>query len=422
MRGDAADRGFIEGLSGLADRIEEVRNAPDGTDVRDAYVLDLQNLHEELRVADEEIRAQQDELERLLSLERDARHQQDRLIAALPAPILVTDPAAVIRTANPAALRLLHRTHEALIGKPLLAMAEPADRARLRSVLRDNKDIGDGFEIVVTLCPPGAAPVRVEAAVQASGEGSSRTMTWLLMPASARDGEPPAGPVLANAFSELARVPLRVTGKREMLTGVASVCADAFGRGAAVSVALGRPTEPEQVGSNGRLAQELDGAQIIAGEGPCQTAWERREPVLTPDLRRDSRWPRLVERIGAEEVGGAMALPVLRGDRAVGVLNVYAGPGQRLSDHEQRVAELMAGAVAAIVQEMDQKAELVAVSGQLREALASRAVIDQAKGMIMLREGCDADTAFQKLVQLSSHANVKVRVIAQRIVDSAARR
>jgi AmiR/NasT family two-component response regulator len=48
-------------------------------------------------------------------------------------------------------------------------------------------------------------------------------------------------------------------------------------------------------------------------------------------------------------------------------------------------------------------------------------VIDQAKGMIMMRERCDADAAFRKLVALSSKSNVKLRDVARRIVDSTVR-
>jgi len=419
---DADYREFAEGLAGVEDRIERVRQAPEGSDVRDAYVLDLQNLHEELRVADEEIRAQQEELERLLILERDVRHQHQRLIAALPAPILVTDTAAVIRSANAAACQLLSTRREALVGKPLPALVDPADRPRLRSRVSEIRDVGEGFHVALMFRPPKIPSVRVEAAVQSSGDGGARSLTWLLVPASAEGGEIPAGPALADAFSKLARVPLNGAGEREMLTNVASVCARALGRDVAVSIALGCPTEPEHVGSDGRLAQTLDGAQVMAGEGPGQTAWQQRQPVLAPDVRGDGRWPRLAKRIADDEISAALAIPVLRGDKPVGVFTVYALPGRRLGDHEQRVAELMAGTVGAILQEMEQKAELVALGAQLREALESRAVIDQAKGMIMMQERCDADAAFKKLVELSSRANVKLRGIAQRIVDSAAGR
>jgi AmiR/NasT family two-component response regulator len=53
----------------------------------------------------------------------------------------------------------------------------------------------------------------------------------------------------------------------------------------------------------------------------------------------------------------------------------------------------------------------------LERALTSRAVIDQAKGVIMARLGVNADDAFARLVSLSSRLNVKVRDLAGLIVE-----
>jgi hypothetical protein len=53
---------------------------------------------------------------------------------------------------------------------------------------------------------------------------------------------------------------------------------------------------------------------------------------------------------------------------------------------------------------------------QLREALSSRAVIDQAKGILMARAGCDADDAFRRLVKMSNDSNVRVVEVASALV------
>ncbi|MEU3191495.1 ANTAR domain-containing protein [Streptomyces sp. NPDC006992] len=58
--------------------------------------------------------------------------------------------------------------------------------------------------------------------------------------------------------------------------------------------------------------------------------------------------------------------------------------------------------------------------GQLREALASRPVIDQARGMVMALAPCDAETAWQVLVRVSQHSNVKLRSVAAALVSGAA--
>ncbi len=56
---------------------------------------------------------------------------------------------------------------------------------------------------------------------------------------------------------------------------------------------------------------------------------------------------------------------------------------------------------------------------QLRTAMISRAVIEQAKGVLMLLTGCGDQVAFDLLTHISSHTHRKVREIAQEVVDSA---
>jgi AmiR/NasT family two-component response regulator len=85
-----------------------------------------------------------------------------------------------------------------------------------------------------------------------------------------------------------------------------------------------------------------------------------------------------------------------------------------------QAAELVASTVGTVMQEVSMRSELETVVSQLQTALESRATIDQAKGIVMARYGCDADEAFRILARLSSNANVKLREIAQRLVEEAA--
>jgi len=423
VAGESPQNVLAAEMSALQDRIEQVQRGGSEPDVRDSYLLDLQNMHEELRVADEEIRAQQEELDELLERQRSERWQHEQLLAALPAAVIVTDSAGVVRMANAATAQLVGVRAGKMLGKPLPMFVAPADRGPLRTLVSRVKGGQNGVRAVLSLRHADGVALPVEVVAQGSDVSGDRVITWLLLsPPSGDSGDAlQARPRLARAFSEIAQVPLHSSGKREVLVRVASICAEALGPGAGVSVALGEPHNPAHVGADRPLAQLLDGAQMMAGEGPTFTAWETRRAVTTTDLRDDPRWPRLTGYIGTAEVGSALAVPVLRQGCSGGVLNVYAGPGQRLGPSQERIAQLMADTVAAILQEMDKRTELETLAGQLQEALQSRAVIDQAKGMIMMRERCDADAAFRKLVALSSKSNVKLRDVARRIVDSTVR-
>jgi AmiR/NasT family two-component response regulator len=60
----------------------------------------------------------------------------------------------------------------------------------------------------------------------------------------------------------------------------------------------------------------------------------------------------------------------------------------------------------------------VSAPHKLETALVSRAVIDQAKGVLMAVHTCSADEAFKMLVQRSQHENIKLRDVARNLLDS----
>ena len=84
----------------------------------------------------------------------------------------------------------------------------------------------------------------------------------------------------------------------------------------------------------------------------------------------------------------------------------------------QQRAELFAGQASAVLTVVTRQAREVELSGQLRGALASRAVIDQAIGIVMAEDRCDAAHAFDVLRQASQHQNRKLREIAVDIVTA----
>lgn len=69
----------------------------------------------------------------------------------------------------------------------------------------------------------------------------------------------------------------------------------------------------------------------------------------------------------------------------------------------------------------DPVAQLQRENDQLREAIDSRAVIEQAKGALMLRFGLDPEAAFGVLRRWSQDSNAKLRVIADVLVNTVCR-
>ena len=156
-----------------------------------------------------------------------------------------------------------------------------------------------------------------------------------------------------------------------------------------------------------------------AGEGPCQTAWDTREKVLSPDIRKDERWPALAKLVAPTEVASVLALPVHVRDEMVGVINAYSTKRDAFAGVDLQIAELAAFAVGQVFHRIEGNLALRDMVTNLRQALSSRSVIDQAKGILMARHGYDADKAFAALSELSQQENVKVRDLALLLTEQA---
>jgi hypothetical protein len=105
-------------------------------------------------------------------------------------------------------------------------------------------------------------------------------------------------------------------------------------------------------------------------------------------------------------------------ERPLGALNVYLGSAEPLAEADASMAALIAEQGAAVVSCALAYNEVSTLAGQLEEALASRDLIGQAKGILMKAEGCDANAAFDLLRRASQRTNRKLRDVAADVVAS----
>jgi hypothetical protein len=158
--------------------------------------------------------------------------------------------------------------------------------------------------------------------------------------------------------------------------------------------------------------------------GPSLLAAAGEEPIVTPDLWHDPRWPHLtLDAVRAQlahddavvRVRGVAAVPGVWDDGGVVVLAVYLDrPADQhtlavLARHERLVASAIA--IADVATRSVEKAK------QVLDSLASRAVIEQAKGSIMTLRRCDAGRAWVVLRRTSQQFNVKLRELALALVE-----
>lgn len=412
-RGDGSTIESGSRLEQLRRRIDDARDRTFDADLLDLLLQDLEAAHEELRVADEEVRTQQDHIDRLVRGNRLLQWQHERVISAFPVPVFTTDRWGKIQSLNAALANLLQVRVDRLLHKPVIAFFSEGDRGLLRDdLVRAQR--GDGsFRRVVSVQPRHAATQEVEVFCTGGADEPGLALTWVLQPV--REGGPPADEV-ARALVALTELPGLGVGTDEMIHRSAEICRRALGERAHLSIMIGPVNAPHVVASTSRLAQAFDGAQLRSDEGPCATCYETGAVVVTEDARNDARWPRLGSYVADLPVSSVVTAPVMDGDEVVGTLNVYGARPTEWGPDMATTCSMLAAAIAALHHEVGLKDELQALADDMRTALRTRAVIDQAKGIVMADRHCSADEAFQHLVRLSSIQHVKLRDLAAALV------
>lgn len=159
----------------------------------------------------------------------------------------------------------------------------------------------------------------------------------------------------------------------------------------------------------------IDLFQYETQQGPCIEAI-MTDAVVNLRQMKDVRYPAFSARAAQEGLGSVLAIPLAGNDKAVGALNLYARTSDAFDEDTQTVARNFAANAAIALVNIELYEGSRKLNDQLSEAMNSRAVIEQAKGILMDREHCDADQAFAQLKSMSQTQNVKVRELAISIV------
>jgi GAF domain-containing protein len=171
------------------------------------------------------------------------------------------------------------------------------------------------------------------------------------------------------------------------------------------------------------FVREIDHLQYdVCREGPCLTAMNTKRPLISGSVGSDARWPRFGGRLARQQVHSAMALPLVVRGTVVGALNVYAHVRDAFTENDLRLGRQFATPAAVTVHTVQTLRAARTYAAQLETALHSRAIIDQAIGILRSRSGDTAAEAFDRLRGISQAENVKVSVIAERMVAEAVRR
>jgi GAF domain-containing protein len=164
------------------------------------------------------------------------------------------------------------------------------------------------------------------------------------------------------------------------------------------------------------LIASLHRDQVQSGDGPVAEAIRYGEARRIDDASQEQRWPQVCSALMGEGLRSCLALPVRTDRRPGGALAVYGQAAEAFAGSGHDIALLFAAQGGVAVRNAAAYRGCRQLVSNLYSALESRAVIEQAKGVLVAEHGCDPEVAFKELTRISQNTNRKVREIAADLV------
>ena len=166
-------------------------------------------------------------------------------------------------------------------------------------------------------------------------------------------------------------------------------------------------------------AARLIAVQVACGRGPLIDAMSGGGPASCSDTLTETRWPEFTT--AALEAGVRSSVTLSSQGAAVVILSLFGLRPRALPVGDLQLAELLVAYGAALVGAVSEYDDSRRVALQLRDAAESRAIVDQAKGILMHALGCSADQALDRMREVSQRSNLRATEVARRIIDAHSR-
>ena len=232
------------------------------------------------------------------------------------------------------------------------------------------------------------------------------------------DGPGPMDPT--EAFAQLGRINLGDADVDGVLRRIADLALRTVPGVDEVSVTLVEGVRARSAAFTGEMARTLDESQYERGHGPCLAASAAPATLYLPDMDSERRWPDFAGRARDAGCRSSMSIGLPVQEAVAGALNMYAAEPAAFDDDAIVLAQTFAGYAAVALANAHLYDAQATLARQMQAAMESRAVIEQAKGIIMGERRCTADEAFAILSKLSQDANRKLRDVAAALVARAA--
>jgi len=227
---------------------------------------------------------------------------------------------------------------------------------------------------------------------------------------STRDDDAPED--LVDALADLARQLQQEVGTEDTLEKVvaAAIALIPGAEEGSISVVSDR-TKVESWAASGDLPGDMDALQSQAGQGPCLDAAFEAEVVDVPDMAAETRWPDFASRAAKAGVGSMLSFRLFVSGDDLGAMNLYNRTPGAFNEESRDIGSPFAAHAAVALAQVQQHDDF-------RTAMDTRDLIGQAKGILMERHNVTGAQAFQLLITVSQHRNIKLREVADELVSS----
>jgi GAF domain-containing protein len=220
---------------------------------------------------------------------------------------------------------------------------------------------------------------------------------------------------LVPAMRELSRLMLTEEGVDATLQRIAGLATRTIPSCTMASLTIERGGRLSTPVCTDPIAAKIDKAQYDADTGPCVDAARDHHLHRVDSTSEDQRWRDFTKAAAAEGIGSSLSLPLAVDGKSVGALNLYADNVGAFSDSDEELGLLFAEQAALACLQAERYWQTYNMTQHLEEALKSRDVIGQAKGIIMAKQRVTADAAFDLLRRASQRRNVKIRDLADEV-------
>ena len=225
---------------------------------------------------------------------------------------------------------------------------------------------------------------------------------------------------LAEAFVEAADTLVDDFDVIDFLHTVAGRCVQLLDVDAAGLMLADQRGQLHATAASAENARLLELFELQADAGPCLDAFRTGLPVVNADLEANQRrWPKFAEAARTSGYTSVHALPLRLRTTSIGALNLFCtGPGA-LSDGDMRTGQALAdvATIGILAQRSLYQAELL--SAQLQNALTSRVIIEQAKGVLAERHKITVDQAFELLRGHARATNQHLSDLAREVAENS---